>query len=178
MADYYRNMPLEQRISSLREGDVTRYGTPIRSRRLTVQPRKKTDMHYYWQEGSATGVDPDAPKVWAPMYSHASQDIVTRLRIIHCAADDLTPCGTCLICQAADEIERLRNYPKTGIVQTSDAEGDIERLDREIMRRDGTILKLRAAGDALLDRLNDWHNGAPYDLDTEAIKAWEEARRD
>jgi hypothetical protein len=38
------------------------------------------------------------------------------------------------------------------------------------------IKRLRAAGDALLDRLNDWHNGAPYDLDAEAIKAWEEAR--
>jgi hypothetical protein len=37
-----------------------------------------------------------------------ADDIVTRLRIIHCAADDLIPCGTCLICQAADEIERLR----------------------------------------------------------------------
>jgi hypothetical protein len=39
------------------------------------------------------------------------------------------------------------------------------------------IERLRAAGDALLDRLNDWHNGAPYDLDAEAIKAWEEANR-
>jgi hypothetical protein len=39
------------------------------------------------------------------------------------------------------------------------------------------IERLRAAGDALVDRLNDWHNGAPYDLDAEAIKAWEEARR-
>jgi hypothetical protein len=39
------------------------------------------------------------------------------------------------------------------------------------------IKRLRAAGDALLDRLNDWHNGAPYDLDAEAIKAWEEANR-
>ena len=37
-----------------------------------------------------------------------ADDIVTRLRIIHCAADDLTLCGTCLICQAANEIERLR----------------------------------------------------------------------
>jgi hypothetical protein len=37
-----------------------------------------------------------------------TDDIVTRLRIIHCAADDLIPCGTCLPCQAADEIERLR----------------------------------------------------------------------
>ena len=37
-----------------------------------------------------------------------TDDIVTRLRILHCFADDLTPCGTCLICQAADEIERLR----------------------------------------------------------------------
>jgi hypothetical protein len=40
--------------------------------------------------------------------SSNADDIVTRLRIIHCAADDLTPCGTCLTCQAADEIERLR----------------------------------------------------------------------
>jgi hypothetical protein len=39
------------------------------------------------------------------------------------------------------------------------------------------IERLQIAGDALLDRLNDWHNGAPYDLDAEAIKAWEEARR-
>jgi len=39
------------------------------------------------------------------------------------------------------------------------------------------IKRLRATGDALLDRLNDWHNGAPYDRDAEAIKAWEEARR-
>lgn len=43
---------------------------------------------------------------WRPT---VTDDIVTRLRIIHCAADDLTPCGTCLICQAADEIERLYN---------------------------------------------------------------------
>jgi hypothetical protein len=108
VADAYRNIPLEQRISSIREGDVTHYGEPLRSRRLTVQPRKNTDAHYHWQEGSATGVDPDAPKVWAPIYPQTNQDITTRLRIIHCAADDLTPCGTCLTCQAADEIERLR----------------------------------------------------------------------
>ncbi len=37
-----------------------------------------------------------------------ADDIVERLRVIHCAADDLTPCGTCLTCRAADEIERLR----------------------------------------------------------------------
>jgi uncharacterized membrane protein YcgQ (UPF0703/DUF1980 family) len=37
-----------------------------------------------------------------------ADDIVTRLRIIHCAADDLTPCGTCLICEAAAEIQWLR----------------------------------------------------------------------
>jgi len=37
-----------------------------------------------------------------------TDDIVTRLRIIHCAADDLTPCGTCLICEAAAEIQWLR----------------------------------------------------------------------
>lgn len=37
-----------------------------------------------------------------------NEDIVERLRVIHCAADDLTPCGTCLTCLAADEIERMR----------------------------------------------------------------------
>jgi len=44
VADYCRNIPLEQRISSIRDGDVTHHGTPVRSRRLTVQPRKKTDV--------------------------------------------------------------------------------------------------------------------------------------
>ena len=39
----------------------------------------------------------------------APGDIVTRLRVLYCAADDLTPCGTCLTCLAADEIERLRH---------------------------------------------------------------------
>jgi hypothetical protein len=47
----------------------------------------------------------------------------------------------------------------------------------ELTRALKEIDKLRAAGDALLDRLNDWHNGAPYALDAEAIKAWGDARR-
>ena len=38
-----------------------------------------------------------------------SDDIVTRLRIIHCAKDEMAYCGTCLPCQAADEIERLNH---------------------------------------------------------------------
>jgi hypothetical protein len=45
-----------------------------------------------------------------------TDDIVTRLRVIHCAKDEMTHCGTCLPCQAANEIERLRgiivNYVK------------------------------------------------------------------
>ncbi len=35
-------------------------------------------------------------------------DIVTRLRIIHCSKDEMIHCGTCLPCRAADEIESLR----------------------------------------------------------------------
>ena len=37
-----------------------------------------------------------------------ADDIVERLRVLYCAADEMTPCGTCLTCKAADEIERLR----------------------------------------------------------------------
>jgi hypothetical protein len=53
------------------------------------------------------------PTLTIGCYKHGKRlavdsDIVTRLRIIHCAADDLEHCGTCLPCQAADEIERLR----------------------------------------------------------------------
>jgi hypothetical protein len=33
--------------------------------------------------------------------------LVERLRTIYCAKDDLDPCGVCLTCQAANEIERL-----------------------------------------------------------------------
>jgi hypothetical protein len=67
---------------------------------------------------------------------------------------------------ADDIVTRLRDkipYGLTDYTLLGDAAEEIERL--------------RAAGDALLDRLNDWHNGAPYDLDAEAIKAWEEANR-
>jgi len=34
--------------------------------------------------------------------------LAERLRIIYCAKDDLAPCGVCLTCQAADEIEKLQ----------------------------------------------------------------------
>ena len=62
-----------------------------------------------------------------------ADDIVTRLRIIHCFADDLTPCGTCLICQAADEIERLRY----SVQRLSVAMDDISHLtdDRNVLHR-------------------------------------------
>jgi hypothetical protein len=33
--------------------------------------------------------------------------LADRLRIIYCSKDNLAPCGVCLTCQAADEIERL-----------------------------------------------------------------------
>jgi hypothetical protein len=60
-----------------------------------------------------------------------TDDIVTRLRIIHCAADDLTPCGTCLTCQAADEIERLRMLTKGNTTQMSSNADDIVTRLRE-----------------------------------------------
>jgi hypothetical protein len=43
-----------------------------------------------------------------------TDDIVIRLRAIHCAADDLKLCE-CLPCRAADEIERLRRWQKWGL---------------------------------------------------------------
>ena len=98
-----------------------------------------------------------------------AEDIVTRLRELGGDWDYVGLVPGDDLREAADEIERLRNYPKTGAVQTSDAADDIvfwlrdkvpygltdytlladaanhiERLDREIMRRDGVILELRA----------------------------------
>lgn len=65
-----------------------------------------------------------------------ADDIVKRLRIIHCAADDLTPCGTCLTCQAADEIERLRAELSTvhDAIDTMEERctAGIDRLQEEI----------------------------------------------
>lgn len=74
--------------------------------------------------------------------------LVERLRVIHCAADDLTPCGTCLPCQAADEIERLR--------------AEIERL--------------RAAGDQLVDYVREAGPGLHDDM--AILACWQQARRD
>lgn len=45
MADgKYPSLPLEQRIGSIRDGEVTNFGPAIRSTRLTVQPTRKSDM--------------------------------------------------------------------------------------------------------------------------------------
>jgi len=70
-----------------------------------------------------------------------ADDIVPRLRIIHCAGDNLTPCGTCLPCQAADEIERLREqsdgWQATAAGLSEDignAEDEIERLQHQMER--------------------------------------------
>jgi len=108
VTDACRNIPLEQRISSIPEGDVTHFGAPVCSRRLTVQPRKKTDVHYHWQEGSATGVDPDVPKIWAPVYSQINPDIVTRLRELAGDWDYIGLMPKDDLREAAAEIERLR----------------------------------------------------------------------
>lgn len=64
------------------------------------------------------------------------------------------------------------------MVGQSTSPGQRTLLEHAAIQAADEIERLRAAGDALLDRLNDWHNGAPYDLDAEAIKAWEEVRRD
>jgi hypothetical protein len=59
---------------------------------------------------------------------------------------------------------------------SSDSEW-IGMVDANILRESADkIERLCSAGDALLDRLNDWHNGAPFDIDTELIKTWQEAR--
>ena len=76
-----------------------------------------------------------------------SDDLTTRLRVLYCALDDLTPCGTCLTCQAADEIERLR--------KAGDALSDL--VTRRLPHHGWTTAD-RDAASALLD-------------------AWEEARR-
>lgn len=36
------------------------------------------------------------------------RSLAERLRIIYCANDDLDPCGVCLTCRAANEIEKLQ----------------------------------------------------------------------
>jgi hypothetical protein len=46
-----------------------------------------------------------------------TDDIAARLRIIHCIKDQMVYCGICLPCQAADEIERLRNDVKVRDLQ-------------------------------------------------------------
>lgn len=45
MADgKYPGLPLDQRIGSIRDGEVTNLGLAIRSTRLTAQPTRKPDM--------------------------------------------------------------------------------------------------------------------------------------
>lgn len=45
MADgKYPGLPLEQRIASISDGEVTNFGPAIRSTRLTIQPTRKPDM--------------------------------------------------------------------------------------------------------------------------------------
>ena len=39
-----QRLPLEQRIGSVRDGDTTDHGTPIRSTPLVVQPTRTPDM--------------------------------------------------------------------------------------------------------------------------------------
>jgi hypothetical protein len=88
-------------------------------------------------------------------------DIVTRLRIIHCAADDLTPCGTCLTCQAADEIERLRNERDTERALT-------DQLARSLL--DGSF---RGNINDRRDRMY----GSGWEAVHNALDAYEKARR-
>jgi 3-hydroxyisobutyrate dehydrogenase-like beta-hydroxyacid dehydrogenase len=100
-----------------------------------------------------------------------TDDIVTRLRIIHCAADDLTPCGTCLICQAADEIERMRESSNRWQATAAGLSEDIGNAEDEIER-------LRAAGDALAECLRYWADFADQGYpDDDALRTWQEARR-
>ena len=109
-----------------------------------------------------------------------ADDIVTRLRVIHCAADDLTPCGTCLPCQAADEIERLRaevgrlrNSVDTLTNMLSEQCDMSDRYALAANKAEAEIERLWAAGDEMVDAATrqQWSR-----LDV-AVAAWQEARR-
>ena len=53
-----------------------------------------------------------------------SDDIVTRLREQGCPEGEVEPCGYCLSCKAADEIELLRN-------RVNELESEVRRLETE-----------------------------------------------
>jgi hypothetical protein len=44
VTDIYRNLPLEERIGALRDGELTNQGVSVGSTPLTVQPKRKHDM--------------------------------------------------------------------------------------------------------------------------------------
>jgi hypothetical protein len=94
MADTYRNLPLEERIGALRDGEVTNQGASIGSNPLTVQPKRKHDM------SEEIAVNMNAWNVdGRPFTPGEIDDIVTRLLALnHPDAAD-----------GADEIERLEN---------------------------------------------------------------------
>lgn len=103
-----------------------------------------------------------------------ADDIVTRLRVIHCAADDLTPCGTCLPCQAAAEIERLRveaNRWKGCQSLLTEAIGVIDSLKDEVRRqRTGKALLMLEEATAEIDILSgriNWMIDAAYAWDSD-----------
>lgn len=159
MCDAYRNLALERRISSIRDGDVTHHGAPIGSRRLTVQPRKKTDVVNYSQDGSDTGVDSDAPKVWAPRYLRTDNDIVIRLRELAADSEWLGLVRADDLREAADAIEQLH--------AERDAERDLaDQLARALL--DGPFRG---------DRRDRMYGSGWADVH-DALDTWQRVRRD
>ncbi len=101
MDDTYRNLPLEERIGAMRDGEVTNQGASVGSTPLTAQPKRKHHM----SEEIAVNIN-----AWnvdgRPFTSAETDDIVSRLRIVDHVYTE--PWSQALMDEAAAEIERLR----------------------------------------------------------------------
>ena len=92
-------------------------------------------------------------------------DIVTRLREFECRCELVDDDGKCDSCQAADEIERLQRV-------VAAQNGD---MAHELLRNE----RLRAAGDALAERLRWWTDDTDEAYpDHKALLAWQDVRLD
>lgn len=75
MTDIYRNLPLEERIGALRDGEVTNQGVPIGSNPLTAQPKRKSIMSDDIVTRLQTILDPEMPLSERSVISDAIEEI-------------------------------------------------------------------------------------------------------
>jgi len=75
VTDIYRNLPLEERIGALRDGDSTNQGVPVDSRRLKVQPQRKPIMSDDIVTRLQTILDPEMPLSERSVISDAIEEI-------------------------------------------------------------------------------------------------------